>query len=82
MNVEFKPKAIKDLRDIPRADARRIAERLKSLEQGLSGDVRRLTNFTPEYWLRVGSYRVLFEIEESTVVVYRVVHRQHAYAKR
>jgi mRNA interferase RelE/StbE len=82
MNVEFKPKAIKDLRDIPRADARRIAERLKSFEQGLSGDVKRLTNFTPEYRLRVGSYRVLFEIEESTVVVYRVVHRQHAYAKR
>ena len=82
MNVELKPKAIKELRDIPKADAQRIAEGLKSLEQGLSGDVKRLTSFTPECRLRVGSYRVLFEIEDSTVVVYRVVHRQRAYAKR
>ncbi|MBK1646481.1 plasmid stabilization protein [Thiocapsa imhoffii] len=82
MNVELKPTAIKDLRDLPKADAQRVAARLKSLEQGLSGDVKRLTNFTPEYRLRVGSYRVLFEIEDSKVVVYRVVHRQHAYSKR
>jgi mRNA interferase RelE/StbE len=40
-----------------------VAERLKSLEQGLSGDVKRLTNVTPEYRPRVGSDRVLFEIE-------------------
>jgi len=82
MNVELKPTAIKDLRDLPKADAQRVAARLKSLEQGLSGAVKRLTNFTPEYRLRVGSYRVLFEIEDSKVVVYRVVHRQQAYSKR
>ncbi|MDM3847075.1 MAG: type II toxin-antitoxin system RelE/ParE family toxin [Aphanizomenon gracile PMC638.10] len=34
-----------------------------------------LTNFTPEYRLRVGDYRVLFELEEQTIIVYRVKHR-------
>ena len=32
---------------------------------GLKGDVKRLTNFTQEYRLRVGDYRILFEIAES-----------------
>ena len=46
----------------------------------VGGDVKRLTNFTPEYRLRVGDYRVLFEIEDTNrVVVYRVCHRREAY---
>ena len=45
----------------------------------LTGDVKKLTDHTPEYRLRVGDYRVLFEVEGSTVVVYRVLHRKDAY---
>jgi len=47
----------------------------------VAGDVKRLTNFTPEYRLRVGDYRVLFEIEDGTIIVYRVRHRREAYRK-
>jgi mRNA interferase RelE/StbE len=46
---------------------------------GLRGDVKRLTNFTPEYRLRVGNFRVLFEIEDKEIVIYRIVHRKDAY---
>ncbi len=45
----------------------------------LKGDVKRLTNFTPEYRLRVGGYRVLFEVEEKTIIIYRIRHRREAY---
>lgn len=45
----------------------------------LVGDVKQLANFTPEYRLRVGDYRVLFEIEGNTIVVYGVRHRREAY---
>lgn len=41
--------------------------------------MKRLTDFTSEYRLRVGDYRILFEAEESTVVVYRILHRKDAY---
>jgi mRNA interferase RelE/StbE len=44
--------------------------------------MKRLTRFAPEYRLRVGNYRVLFEVEDDTVVVYRVMHRKHVYSKR
>ena len=78
--VGLKPKAKKDLRRIQKKDAIRIVNALEQFKDNLSGDVKRLTNYTPEYRLRVGSYRVLFEVEnENEVIVYRIVHRRDAY---
>ncbi|MBT3194694.1 MAG: type II toxin-antitoxin system RelE/ParE family toxin [Verrucomicrobia bacterium] len=78
--VGLKPRASKDLRRIQKQDASRIADALERLTDNLLGDVKRLTNFTPEYRLRVGQYRVLFEVEnENEIVVYRIVHRREAY---
>jgi mRNA interferase RelE/StbE len=77
--IEFKPRAVKDLKNLSLENRRRIAEKIAVLENDLSGDVKRLTNFTPEYRLRVGDYRVLFEIESQRVIIYRVVHRREAY---
>jgi mRNA interferase RelE/StbE len=82
MKVELKPQAIKDLRRLQKQDASRIAAKLQELEHGLTGNIKRLTNFTPEYRLRVGDYRALFEVEDDTVVVYRVMHRKQVYSKR
>ena len=77
--IELKPRALKDLKAYPLAAQRRILKRIEGLQDDLGGDVKKLTNFTPEYRLRVGDYRVLFEVAESTVVVYRVLHRKDAY---
>ncbi|MGB3402466.1 MAG: type II toxin-antitoxin system RelE/ParE family toxin [Microcoleaceae cyanobacterium] len=49
------------------------------MQDNLQGDVKRLTNFTPEYRLRVGDYRILFEIEDQVIMIYRVKHRRNAY---
>lgn len=77
--IEIRRKAEKDLRAIPTADGKRIAKAIMALSSGLSGDVKRLTNFTPEYRLRVGDWRVLFEIEADRIIVYRILHRRDAY---
>jgi mRNA interferase RelE/StbE len=50
-------------------DAARIIDALEKLQDDLAGDVKRLTDFTPEYRLRVGDYRVLFEVERTNHVV-------------
>jgi mRNA interferase RelE/StbE len=63
--IELKPRAVKDLRKIPKDQASRIADALEDLADGMRGDIKRLTNFTPEYRLRVGDYRALFEIEDA-----------------
>ena len=77
--VEFKPKALKDLDSMQQDSARRVIEKIERLEHNLEGDVKRLTNFTPEYRLRVGDYRVLFEVEGNRIIVYRVRHRREVY---
>ena len=51
--VELKPRAIKDLKHLQKQDALRIADALERLQSDLTGDVKKLTNFTPEYRLRV-----------------------------
>jgi mRNA interferase RelE/StbE len=78
-DIVFKPRALKDLKSLPKAIRQRIIDRIEALRDDLNGDVKRLTDFTPEYRLRVGDYRVLFEVEENLVVVYRVVNRKDAY---
>lgn len=70
---------MKDLAQLPEADRRRVVARIEGLQNNLAGDVKKLTNFTPEYRLRVGNWRALFEIEGTTVVIYRVLHRREVY---
>jgi len=67
--VDLKPRAIKDLKHLQKQDASRIADALERLQSDLTGDVKKLTNFTPEYRLRVGQFRVLFEIENETQII-------------
>lgn len=77
--VELKPKAEKDLRAMPQDDRRRIVERLRWLEDDLRGDVKRLSNHFPEYRMRAGDWRVLFEVVQDRIIVYRIRHRREAY---
>jgi mRNA interferase RelE/StbE len=77
--IQIKPQAIKDGKRIPKKELRKIFAKIDALKDGLQGNVRRLTNFTPEYRLRVGNYRVLFEIETDVVMIYRIKHRREAY---
>ena len=77
--IRFKPRALKDGKKIPNQELARIFEKIKELENDLSGDVKHLTDFYPEYRLRVGNYRVLFEVEGSDVVIYLIRHRKDIY---
>jgi mRNA interferase RelE/StbE len=72
-------RADKDLRQLPLEVQARILVRLKGLRHDLAGDVKRLTNHTPEYRLRVGDYRALFEVDGEVIVVHRIRHRKDAY---
>jgi mRNA interferase RelE/StbE len=77
--IQLKPWAIKDLKQLDGKTRRRLVAAIEDLENDLAGNVKRLTNFTPEYRLRVGNYRVLFEVEGTRVIVYRIKHRKDAY---
>ena len=78
-DVQLKPAAVKDIKGMPTGIQSRVLAKIEAMSTDLRGDVKRLTGFTSEYRLRVGDYRVLFEIEGRSVVVYRVRHRREAY---
>ncbi len=73
------PKAERDLGSLSPEVARRILSKVHAMRNDLAGDVRRLTHMVPAFRLRVGDYRVLFEVEGERIVVYRVRHRREAY---
>lgn len=77
--IEFKKTAVKDIERIDKKESLRILNKIKLLEDGLKGDVKRLTNYTPEFRLRIGKFRVLFEVIENVVIIYRVKHRKESY---
>ncbi|MEK7314001.1 MAG: type II toxin-antitoxin system RelE/ParE family toxin [Deltaproteobacteria bacterium] len=77
--IELKERALRDLKNLSKKDAKRILEKIETLKDSLSGDVKRLTDFTPEYRLRVGNFRVLFEIEKGIVIIYCIKHRKESY---
>jgi mRNA interferase RelE/StbE len=79
-DIEIRPRALKDMKGLPRADAARILDRVERLRNNLEEDVKRLTRSTAEFRLRVGVYRVLFDVVGELVVVRRVRHRREAYS--
>ena len=74
--AELKPRAVKDPKSIPLKDRKKIIERIDMMEDNLSGSVKKLTNYTPEYRMRSGNWRVLFEIERYRIIIYRISNRK------
>ena len=77
--IEFKPAAVRDLRRLSPPVAKRVLNKIEGMRDNLAGDVKRLTQYTPGWRLRVGDWRVLFEVMGSVIVIWRIVHRSAAY---
>jgi mRNA interferase RelE/StbE len=77
--VELKPTAVKDLKSLHPKDVSKVIARLEALTDDMKGHVKKLTNFTPEYRMRAGNYRALFEVEGDRIIVYRIKHRKDVY---
>ena len=67
------------LHALPLTLRREIGHKLFLLEEDLAGNVKKLKGSSSEYRLRVGNYRVLFELEARTVTVYAVGNRKDIY---
>jgi len=78
-NVVLTEEVKAKLRAMPSQLRREIGHKLFLLEEDLSGDVKKLKGFPNEYRLRVGDYRVIFELEGRTILVYAVGNRKDVY---
>ncbi|MCS4541076.1 MAG: type II toxin-antitoxin system RelE/ParE family toxin [Euryarchaeota archaeon] len=81
--IKWSPRAVKELRKLPRDVAVRIVKKVDSLKEGpmrflegLSGD--------PGFKLRVGDYRALVDVKEKEkIIAVRVLgHRKNIYKRR
>ena len=80
MLVKLTDKAIKDLSKIDRQDALKIFSKIENLKDFPQvANFKKLNNFIPPYRLRVGDYRVLFDIEDNKITIHRVRHRKDVY---
>ena len=78
-DVFYLPDALASLKRMSPEVSRRIVNKVERMRHGLTGDVKRLKAFLPNYRLRAGDWRVLFEIEGNAIVVHEVKHRSEAY---
>lgn len=80
-SIRIKGSAARELKRIDRADRSRIASQIDRLAEhpyvgsALKGDLRGLRR------LRVGQYRVIYEIQEDElmILVVRIAHRREVY---
>lgn len=78
--VFIAPTATEDLAALPTNRFDTITRRINGLRNGIPGSVKRLSNFGYDCRLRVGDYRILFDVRGIQITIRRVLHRRHAYA--
>ncbi len=82
MQINTRNTAIKDLKKIDKQNKQRIHAKILELEQFPNiSNVKRLTNFEPAYRIRVGDYRILFDVFENHIEIGRVLHRKESYSE-
>lgn len=79
LEVEYTKEALADLKQLPKKHALQIIKKIDRLKNGLHGDIKRLQNHDIAYRLRMGNYRVLFDLEGRKILVRKIKHRKDVY---
>jgi mRNA interferase RelE/StbE len=82
VKVIIRPRAGKQLLGLPWNDADRIRQRIRAYAadpRHPGHDVVRLADPPPTFRLRVGDWRVLFDVDDDNMIVVRILHRREAY---
>ena len=80
--IVFKKAAAKSLKKIPKIDQKRIAEKIDSLSENLPApDTTKMKGDNPFHKVRVGNYRIVYEIQNDILVILivKIGHRKDIY---
>lgn len=80
--IEFKPSASKELEKLPRQMVIRVVAAIRELaDNPYPSGVKKLSGFDRTFRIRVGDYRVLYDIYENRLVIeiIRIRHRKDIY---
>ena len=79
MKIKFKKSVIKDLSKFNQKTQNKILEKIEDLIYFPNiANIKKLTNFYPPYRLKIGDYRILFDINEN-IVIFAIKHRKDVY---
>lgn len=82
--IEWKRSALSELKQVDRQAVARIVSAVESLSSTpFPSGVRKLQGSRHTYRIRVGDYRVIYEVVQShlLILILRVRHRKDAYRK-
>ena len=77
--IEYGPSALDDLDGLPARERAQILRKIERLESGLHGDIKHLHDAEAAYRLRMGDYRILFDVEGGVIVIRRIGNRKDVY---
>jgi len=77
-NIQYDPKALKELKKLNRDIASNILDGIEDYFQNpISTKIKKLkTPFDGAYRLRLGDYRVLFYQEDDFILISKIAHRK------
>ena len=81
-NVSFKPSVEKDLRPLPKSVVARVIGQIENLKTDpLPRQAIKLSGAEHLYRIRVGDYRIVYEVDSKAkqVMVHYVRHRREVY---
>lgn len=79
--LRFRASVAKDLRGIPKSDIQRILARIETLRDDPRPPASEKLSGDEKYRIRQGDYRILYGIDDNTVIVeiVKVGHRRDVY---
>ena len=80
--IEVKISAAKALKKIPKQDQKRISEKIDSLAEKLPNpDITKMKGNNPFHKVRVGNYRIIYEIQDDVllILIVKIGHRKDIY---
>ncbi len=83
-NISFKPSVEKDLRPLPKQIVERVWKQIERLKNNPYPDQAvKLSNSERLYRIRVGDYRIVYEVDTKTlqVMIHYIRHRRDVYCQ-
>jgi mRNA interferase RelE/StbE len=77
--IEYGNSALDDLERLPARERAQILRKIERLENGLHGNIKRLHQAEAMYRLRMGDYRILFDVEARVIVIRAIGNRKDVY---
>jgi len=79
--LEFKKSATKELKALPNKGIKRILQSVDKLIEDPRPFNSKKLSATERYRIRVGDYRILYEIKDQILIIYiiKIAHRKDLY---